>query len=110
MAGRYVRLVSIWIHKGQEAAFEAFEREAVVRMAAHGGRIDAAVRTSPTGLATGPEDATPYEIHVVSFPDKAAMDAYASDPATLVLQEKRATIISLTLVMTGREAGPYAGS
>jgi uncharacterized protein (DUF1330 family) len=105
MTTRYVRVVSIWIHKGREAAFEAFEREAAQRMARHGGRIDAAVRTADN--ATDPDNATPYEIHVVSFPDKAAADAYANDPATQAQQERRAGIISLTMVVAGREAGSY---
>ena len=33
--------------------------------------------------------------------------AYAGDPATQALLEKRATIIALTTVVAGREAGPY---
>lgn len=36
---RYVWVVSLWIHPGQEAAFEAFERAAVRIMERHGGRI-----------------------------------------------------------------------
>ena len=107
MGERYIRVVSIWIHKGQEAGFEAFEREAVRRMAAHGGRIDFAVHTALPGSAPGPESLEPYEVHVVSFPDKASADAYAADPATLALMEKRAMIIALTTVVAGREAGPY---
>ena len=55
----------------------------------------------------GPNDATPYEVHIVSFPDRAAADAYACDPETLALQEKRDRIISRTGLMEGREAGPY---
>lgn len=100
---RHVRVVSLWIHPGQEAAFEAFEQEAALRMARHGGRIDSAVRVERAG---GPADA-PYEIHVVSFPDAAAVAAYAGDPETLGLLERRNAIISRTVVVTGREAGPY---
>ena len=96
MAGRHIRVVSIWIHPGQEAAFGAFEREAARRMAVHGGRIDLAVRTAQPGSAPGPESLEPYEVHVISFPDMAAADAYASDPATHALMEKRAAIIALT--------------
>jgi uncharacterized protein (DUF1330 family) len=107
MAHRYSLVVSIWIHPGQEAAFEAFERGAARRMAVHGGRIDAAVRTAPDGVATGPGEATAYEVHIVSFPDKAAADAYANDPANVAAREERARIIALTMVVPGREAGPY---
>ena len=107
MAHRYSLVVSLWIRPGQEEAFEEFEREAARRMARHGGRIDAAVRTAPKGVATGPEEATAYEVHIVSFPDKAAADAYANDPETLAAREARAGIISLTMVVPGRAAGPY---
>jgi uncharacterized protein (DUF1330 family) len=106
MSERYVRVVTLWVHKGQEAAFEAFEREAARIMARHKGRIDSAVRLTPPEGA-GPNDATPFEIHIVSFPDKAAAEAYAADPAILALREKRNQIISRTVLMEGREAGPY---
>ncbi len=106
MSERHVRVVQLWIHPGQEEAFEAFEREAAGIMARHGGRIDQAVRLVPLEGA-GPEDATPYELHIVSFPDKAAFEAYFNDPATRVLREKRSKIISRTELMAGREAGPY---
>jgi hypothetical protein len=109
MPRRYSLVVSIWIRPGREEAFEAFEQEAARRMAIHGGRIDAAVRTAPNGLATGPEEATAYEVHIVSFPDKAAADAYADDPANMAAREERAGIIALTMVVPGREAGPYRG-
>jgi Domain of unknown function (DUF1330) len=106
MSERYVRVVTLWVHKGQEAAFDAFEREAARIMARHKGRIDQAVRLTPPEGA-GPNDATPYEVHIVSFPDRAAAEAYAADPATLALREKRERIISRTVLMVGREAGPY---
>lgn len=100
---RHVRVVSLWIHPGQEAVFEAFEQEAEQRMARHGGRIDSVVRVDNPG---GSADA-PYEIHVVSFPDAASVAAYAGDPETLGLLALRNAIISRTVVVTGRDAGPY---
>ena len=109
MGQRYCRVVSLWIRPGQEAAFDEFEREAARRMARYGGRIDAAVRTAPDGLATGPEEAAAYEVHVVSFPDKAAAEAYGNDPETIAARESRAAIISMTIAVPGEEAGPYLG-
>jgi antibiotic biosynthesis monooxygenase (ABM) superfamily enzyme len=106
MSDRYVRVVTLWIHPGQEEAFEAFEREAARIMARHKGRIDSAVRLTPPPGAPA-NDATPYELHIVSFPDEAAFQAYSSDPETLALREKRPKIIARTVLMAGREAGPY---
>jgi antibiotic biosynthesis monooxygenase (ABM) superfamily enzyme len=99
-APRHVRVVSLWIHPGQEDAFEAFEREAARLMARHGGRIDSAVRMS------GGADA-PYEVHLVSFPDLESAAAYADDPATRELRQRRDAIISRTVVLDGREVEPY---
>jgi hypothetical protein len=106
MTERYIRVVHLWIHAGQEAAFEAFEREAARIMATHKGRIDSAVRLTPPEGAP-PTDMTPYELHIVSFPNQAAYEAYSNDPATLALREKRSKIISRTVLLAGREAGPY---
>ncbi len=101
MPNRFAIIVSLWIHPGQEAAFEAFEREAARLMARHGGRIDRALR-----VAAGEGD-PPYEVHFVSFPDEAAYQAYGSDPDTQALREGRTRIIARTVVLRGREAGPY---
>jgi antibiotic biosynthesis monooxygenase (ABM) superfamily enzyme len=104
MSERFVLLVHLWIHPGQEAAFEAFEREAARVMARYKGRIDSAIRMTPSDA---PKDATPFEVHVVSFPDKAAWEAYGQDPEALKLREKRGRIIARTALMQGQEAGPY---
>ena len=37
---RHAIVVSLWIHPGQEDAFDAFEHDAARVMAKHGGRID----------------------------------------------------------------------
>lgn len=101
MTNRYIRLVSLWIHPGQEAAFDAFEREAAQIMARHGGRIERALRTSGQGAEA------PYEVHLVSFPDVAASDSYAGDPDTLALRASREKIIVRTEVVEVEDVGPY---
>jgi hypothetical protein len=101
---RLILIVSLWVHPGQESAFEAFERDAARIMSRHGGRIDHAVRVDPS--ATGAGD-PPFEVHVVSFPNQTAADSYASDPETLALRGRRAGIMARTERLTGRIAGPY---
>ena len=103
VTNRFIRIVSLWIHPGQGAAFEAFERDAARIMARHGGRIDQAVRVT----ASEGDHSQPYEIHVVSFPDKAAADSYAADPQTVELRRRRDLIIARTEVVTGVLASPY---
>lgn len=104
---RYVRVVSLWVYPGQEAAFEAFEREAARIMARYGGRIDSAVRTGSAGPGAGGAGDSPFEVHIVSFPDLAAADSHAADPETVKLRLRRAQIISRTEVLDGYPAGPY---
>lgn len=99
---RYVRVVSLWIHPGREAGFEAFEREAAAIMARFGGRIDSAVRTQLGGAGD-----SPFEVHVVSFPDRAAADSYGAAPETVQLRVRRSEIIARTEVLEGHSAGPY---
>ena len=99
---RHIRIVSLWIHPGQEIAFEAFEREAARIMARYGGRIDSAVRIRPGGVGD-----QPFEVHVVSFPAGESVKSYADDPETVALRGRRDSIIARTVVLEGCEAGPY---
>lgn len=98
---RHILIVSLWIHPGQESAFEAFERDAARIMGKHGGRIDQAVRVAP-GRA-----GEPFEVHLVSFPDQAAATAYAADPEMPAMLQKRAGIIARTERLVGQMVGPY---
>jgi hypothetical protein len=102
MAERIVRIVSVWLRAGANvAAFVAFERKAAAIMAAHGGRIERAIR--PVGAGEG----APFEVHLVSFPDEAAFDSYRADPQTLALHAERELVIARTEVISGIETAPY---
>lgn len=102
---RHIRVVTIWIREGQETEFEAFEKAAAEIMGRHGGRIDHAVRVEQS--EGGGAGEAPFEVHIVSFPDKAAFEAYTADPDVLSLRQGRDRIISRTVTAVGREAGPY---
>ena len=97
-----MRLVSLWIHPGQEGAFEAFEREAALIMERHGGRIDSAAQVTP-----GREADAPFEVRIVSFPNRAMAESCAADRETAGLMDRRAEIFARTFVIEGTEAGPY---
>lgn len=100
---RHTLVVSLWIHPGQEAEFEAFEREAAALMARYGGRIEQAIRIDDAGGQGG----GPFEVHVVSFPDRAAAESYRADPEVRAKGSQRAAIIARTEVLEGYSAGPY---
>jgi uncharacterized protein (DUF1330 family) len=97
---RLTFIVSIWLKGDDVAGFEAFERQAAVIMAAHGGRVDNVVRC-------GGEGAAPFEVHVVSFPDAAAAGAYRADPRLAKLFPLRDRVIARTEVWTGQQRSAY---
>jgi uncharacterized protein (DUF1330 family) len=101
---RRILIVSLWLRDGAAVAeLEGFERRVAKIQARHGGRIERAVRaTSPQANA-----AEPFEVHVVSFPDDAALAAYRADPDTRALAAERAAIIARTVIVEGLEVGGY---
>lgn len=103
MAGKLILVASLWLKDNDVAGFEDFERRAAVVMARHGGRIERAIRVDRTAATSD----APFEMHVVSFPDRAAFDAYRVDPATQALAPQREAVIARTAVLFGRDADPY---
>jgi len=98
-----ILVVSLWLRGDDVGAFEALERDASAVMARHGGRIDRAVRID---RASAPADA-PFEIDLVRFPDRAALDAYRADPAVLALASRRDSVIARTVILGGHDEPPH---
>ncbi len=96
-------VVSLWLKTDDVAAFEQFERAAALVMAKHGGRIDRVVRGSD---AEAPD--CPFEVHVVSFPDWDAFEAYRGDPQLKDLLPLRERLIARTEIWRGEERAVYA--
>ncbi|HVY65846.1 MAG TPA: hypothetical protein VHH11_13575 [Gammaproteobacteria bacterium] len=97
---RLTLIVSLWLRDGDVAAFEAFERQVATIVAAHGGRLESVVRC-------GGRDGAPFEVHVVTWPGAAALEAYRSDPRTLALRAERDRVIARTEIWTGEHRTPY---
>jgi uncharacterized protein (DUF1330 family) len=97
-------IASLWIVEGQVEAFEAFERRTARILRRHGGRIEHAIR--PVRGAS-PDADLPFEVHVLRFPDRAAFDAYRSDPELLALAPERAAAIARTSVLIGADGPSY---
>jgi uncharacterized protein (DUF1330 family) len=96
-------VVSLWLKTDDVAAFEAFERSAARVMAAHGGRIDRVIRRADAERAD-----EPFEVHVVSFPDWSAFDAYRADPGFKELMPQRERLIARTEIWRGAPRDSYA--
>ena len=98
-------VVRLWIRKGCETAFEAYETKVSRIMARYGGVIDRAVRVS--GAAE--ESEAPFEVHLLRFPSRALYDDYLNDPERRSLSEERAGIIANSDSLVGAP-GPVYGS
>jgi uncharacterized protein (DUF1330 family) len=94
---RTILVVSLWVHEGAEARFEAFERRVARLQAKHGGRIERAIRVATPEA----NRADPFEVHVVSFADGAGLAAYRDDPETRALAAERAAVIARTVILEG---------
>jgi antibiotic biosynthesis monooxygenase (ABM) superfamily enzyme len=99
-------LVRLWIHRGLETEFEAYERKVSRIMARYGGVIERAIRTS--GSSDERSDA-PFEVHVLRFPSRDLYDAYGDDAERHSLSGERAGIIANTDIFVGTP-GPTYGS
>ena len=81
-------LARLWISKGRETEFEAYESKVSRIMARYGGVIERAIRTS--GTSEGPDE--PFEVHVLKFPSRDLYDAYLDDAERRSLSEERASV------------------
>ena len=86
-----VLCVLLWAHAGQERALVAYEDAVLQLLPAHGGRALQRARTSDT-------DDGPLEIHFLTFPSEAALDAYMNDPRRAALTADRERAIARTAV------------
>jgi antibiotic biosynthesis monooxygenase (ABM) superfamily enzyme len=99
-------LVRLWIHRGREAEFEAYERKVVRIMSCYGGVIERAIRTTRTPDGGSDE---PFEIHLLKFPSRDRYDAYLNDAERRSLSGERTGIITNSDIVVGTP-GPTYGS
>ena len=97
-------LVRLWIHKGLEAEFEAYERKVSRIMARYGGVIERVIRTS--GVSDDRSD-EPFEVHVLRFPSQDLYDADRDDAERHSLSGERAGIITNTDILVGTPGPAY---
>ena len=99
-------LVRLWIRRGLETEFEAYEHKVSRIMVRYGGVIERAIRTS--GASDDRSD-EPFEVHVLTFPSRDRYDAYREDAERQSLSDERARIITHTDSLVGMP-GPTYGS
>lgn len=98
-----VLVVLITIKNGALEKFRAYERQAALVMAKHGGAIEKAVEIPAE------REGDPYrEVHIVAFPDEAAYQAYTVDPDMANWRPLRDASVLRTEIMKGNEGPDYA--
>jgi uncharacterized protein (DUF1330 family) len=97
-------VIALWIHPGQAASFEAYEQKAAKIMRRYGAKIERTVRLSEADpISVDP----PFEVHVLSFPEKAAFASYRNDDELKSLALDRAAAIRLSTIWTGSDGPAY---
>ena len=97
-------IVKLWIHRGLEAEFEAYERKVSRIMARYGGVIERAIRTS-RALDHGSDE--PFEVHLLKFPSRDLYKAYQGDAERHSLSDERSGIITHTDILVGTPGPTY---
>lgn len=101
MSGSLSLVVVLHVNAGHEAEFERFEAAAASIMRRHGGAIERRI-----AIERG-ETAHPAEVHIVTFPDRAAFDRYRADPELAPLAALRTDAVRETIVWFGADRTPF---
>ena len=103
MNQRTVVVALLRIRPGQAVAFTRYETKACAIAARHGGRLERRIATGQPVT----EDPGEEEVHVWSFRDRAAFDAFQNDPALGLLADLRSRAIAKTTVLFGQDAASF---
>ncbi len=95
-------VVVLHINAGREAEFERFETAVAKIMRRHGGMLERRIAVEPGGDAS-----QPHEVHIVTFPERAALDRYRADPEFKELAALRAEAIRETIFWFGADRTPF---
>ena len=97
-----VLIATLTVRREAESAFRDYEAAAARIMSRHGGNIERAIEID------GEESAGTFrEVHIVTFPDRAAFDAYRADPEIVALATLRKSALASTEILFGRDGLTY---
>lgn len=88
----------IYIHEGQEAAFDQFEAVAIPLIEKYNGQLLFRLRPTAGNVIAGAAE-QPYEVHLVSFAQEADFKAFKLDKGReKVLHLKDAAVRKMVLI------------
>lgn len=99
---RLILVVTLEVRNEAAADFERFETHAAAIMSRSQGRIERVIRLD--GETAGDSF---REVHIVSFPDQVAFDAYRRDPELTALKRLREKAIVKTEIVQGHDHAVY---
>lgn len=105
MSERLALVVAIKINAGRQAEYERFENTVAKIIARHGGAVERRIAVEP-----GSDASRPHEMHIVTFPDRAAFERYRADPEVATLAAQRAEAIRETTYWMGVDLVPFGAS
>jgi uncharacterized protein (DUF1330 family) len=103
-AKRLVLIVTLEVRHADAEGYARYEELAEALMGRHGGRIERVVR-----LDEERGDGMFREVHIVSFTDAAALEAYRGDPDAVALRELRGQVIQSTEILRGYDVASPGG-
>jgi hypothetical protein len=91
----------IFVKEGKEDQFNLFESHVLPLLKKYNGTLVYRVRPADSAVIESTID-RPYELHVVTFPDKKDFEAYAGDKERLQYMHLKEGSIEKALLIEGR--------
>jgi hypothetical protein len=91
----------IFVIKGQEELFHSFEDKVLPLLKEHNGDLVYRVRPDKESFIEASAK-LPYEIHLVTFPDRTDFDGYAKDPRRLEAMELKNKSVEKIILVEGK--------
>ena len=92
----------IYIKPGCEQEFHAFEDKVLPLLQNHNGELVYRVRPPESAFIAGTRE-LPYEIHLVTFGNKADFEGYKTDPKRLEFMDMKNSSVEKIVLIEGVE-------
>jgi hypothetical protein len=92
----------IFIKQGCEEAFHSFEEKVLPLLKGHSGELLYRIRPEKNSIIESSRE-LPYEIHLVTFDNKAGFESYKNDPKRLEFMEMKNSSVEKIILIEGVE-------
>jgi uncharacterized protein (DUF1330 family) len=92
----------IFVKPGKEAEFNSFEEKVLPLLKDHNGELLYRIRPAKEGFIENSQE-PPYEVHLVSFKNKAGFESYAKDPRRLAFLAMKNNSVERIILIEGTQ-------